>query len=192
MSSVPTSISTTSSPRVKPVLRHKAKMPTPKGQAKMTLKGRLDCKRNLLMFTRQLHILLASGTPVVPALMSLERQAADPYWKYVAGSVRQQVEEGGSLASAMAVHPDCFDRVYRSLIEAGETAGQLPPMLSRLVKVISCELATRNGVVGAMLYPAILLTVVLVVLVITLTVVVPRFADLNSSTVLIPLALRTT
>lgn len=179
MTMMPTTISTASRSG------KKAKKPAkkPRGTksastSKMSWRQQVARQRNLLMFTRQMHILLASGTPVVPALEGLERQTADPQWCEVTRSVRKLVQEGASISTAMGHYPEYFDKVYRSLIEAGESSGQMPEMLSRLVRVISKELETRNGVMGALLYPIILLSVVLVVLVITLTVVVPRFAKL--------------
>lgn len=177
MTMMPTTISTASR-RGKASKKLASKPKHAAARSGMSWRQQMARQRNLLMFTRQMHVLLASGTPVVPALEGLERQTADPQWCDVTRSVRKLVEEGSTVSAAMGQYPDYFDKVYRSLIEAGESSGQMPEMLSRLVRVISKELETRNGVMGALLYPIILLSVVMVVLAVTLTVVVPRFAKL--------------
>ncbi|MEO1237323.1 MAG: type II secretion system F family protein [Planctomycetota bacterium] len=151
------------------------------GDKPLPLRVRWNRQRNLLFVTRQLHVLLASATPVVGALEGIERQTADPVWHDAVTGVRRQIEEGANLSQAMAKYPRLFDRVYRSLIEAGETAGKLPEMLERLVRLTQKDLQMRSGVVGALLYPAILLTVVVVVLCVTLILVVPRFTLLFES-----------
>jgi len=174
MSSYPTQISTVK--RAKPSPTPKAKRP--KRGPKMSLKDRYTRQRHLLFAARQMQVLLASGTPVVATLEGIERQTTDPLWRQAMTDIRQQIEEGTTLSLAMAKHPHLFDRVFRSLIEAGETAGKLPEMLDRLVKLNQKDLQMRSGILGALLYPAILLTVVVVVLCITLMVVVPRFAML--------------
>ena len=79
------------------------------------------------MFTRQLSVLVSSGTPLVDALGALERQAKEPAWRDVVASVRARVEEGATLAGAMEHHPEVFDAVCRSLIAAGEIRRQLRP-----------------------------------------------------------------
>ncbi len=153
----------------------------PRSSASLPPRQRWARPRNLLMFMRQLQVLISSGTTVTSALASLERQTADPRWKEATAGIRDQVEEGVALSAALARYPELFDRVTCSLVEAGETTGKLPEMLARIVALTQKDLQTRNGVVGALLYPAILFTVVVVVLCVTLTVVVPRFGKLFES-----------
>lgn len=179
MTSYPTQIST-AAPAKKKKQRPAPTGPKPRGN-KLSLRARYERPRNLLFVTRQLHVLIASGTPVVAALEGIERQTVDAQWREAVTGVRQQIEEGSNLSAAMAKYPHMFDRVYRSLIEAGETSGKLTEMLDRLVKLAQKDLQMRSGILGALLYPAILLTVVVVVLCITLTTVVPRFALLFES-----------
>ncbi len=175
MSSLPTTI-TTAAPTAP--LKAKAKA---KAGPRLTLSQRFRRQRQLLFVARQMQVLLSSGTPVVSTLEGIERQTKDPLWHQAITGLRKQVEEGTNLSTAMAAYPHLFDRVFRSLIEAGETAGKLPAMLDRLVKLNQKDLQLRSGILGALLYPAILLVVVLTVLCITLTMVVPRFALLFDS-----------
>ena len=134
--------------------------------------------KHLAMFTRQLYVLLCTGTPMVEALGALERQAKDGTWKAVVGGLRHRVEQGQSLSEAMAEYPRYFDAVYRSLIMAGEQGGKFEPILERLSQLTKKQLQTRNALIGSMVYPALLLCVSGVVLISMLVFVLPRFTTL--------------
>jgi type IV pilus assembly protein PilC len=140
--------------------------------------GRGKRLHNLAAFTRQLHVLVASGTPLVQSLAALERQAKDPSWRRVVADVRTRVEEGSALSQAMQHHPMYFDDVCRSLISAGEGSGRIDAMLERLSKLVRSQLHVRSSIIGAMIYPAVLIVISLVVLTILMTFVLPRFAEL--------------
>ena len=133
---------------------------------------------HLAAFTRQLHVLIASGTPLVQALAALERQATDAVWRAVIADIRRRVEEGAALSHAMNEYPQYFDEVCRSLISAGEGSGRLDAMLERLCKLVRGQLHVRNSIMGAMIYPIVLICISIGVLVILLTFVLPRFAEL--------------
>lgn len=134
--------------------------------------------RSLAMFTRQLHVLVMSGTQLVQALGALRRQVRPGPLREVISGVRKSVEEGSPLAEAMAEYPQYFDKVYCSLIAVGESSGDLSAMLDRLARLTQKRLHVRNCIVGALMYPALLVTAATVVLGILLTFVIPRFAML--------------
>ena len=145
------------------------------GRGRMS-RGRL--LKNLAMFTRQLSVLMTSGTPLVQALGALERQTADKAWRGVIGSLRVKVEEGATLSAAMEFHPGAFDPVCRSLISAGESGGSFDQMLDRLATLTRRQLHVRNAVIGALIYPALLIAVAVAVLTTMLLFVLPRFETL--------------
>src|SRR4051812_40441632 len=134
--------------------------------------------KNLAIFTRQLSVLMTSGTPLVQALGSLERQAADKAWRTVITTLRTKVEEGATLAQAMESRPDVFDPVCRSLISAGESGGSFDSMLDRLATLTRRQMHVRNAVAGALIYPVLLVVVAVGVLAVMLLFVLPRFAGL--------------
>ena len=134
--------------------------------------------KQLSMFTRQLYVLLSSGTQVVPALTALEQQMKDQRWRQAVGSVRARVEQGSSLSEAMEVFPAYFDSVYRSMVSAGESGGSLPGMFGRLADLTQKRLHVQSTIRGALAYPVLLITVAIAVLTLMLLFVVPRFADL--------------
>jgi type II secretory pathway component PulF len=140
--------------------------------------GRGRQLKNLAMFTRQLSVLMTSGTPLVQALAALERQSADKAWRGVVGALRVKVEEGATLSSAMELLPDVFDPVCRSLISAGESGGSFDAMLDRLATLTRRQMHVRNAVIGALIYPTLLVVVAVAVLTTMLLFVLPRFATL--------------
>ena len=135
----------------------------------------------LTEFSRQLSVLVSTGTPLVQALLAVERQASDAEWKGVVRDLRERVEQGSGLAEAMRDHPDHFDALTQSLVSAGENAGNLSEMLKRLGSVTRQRQKTVQTVMGAMVYPCLLIAVSVVVIIVMLVFVVPRFAGMFES-----------
>jgi len=140
--------------------------------------GRGKRLKQLAMTTRQLQVLITTGTPIADALVALERQAKDDDWRRTLGAIRQRVEQGDALSDAMAEHPKHFDVIYRALIAAGESGGKLPEMLDRLSRMLVKQVQVRSSILGAMMYPAILITVAFSVLVTMIVFVLPRFTGM--------------
>jgi len=134
--------------------------------------------KNVAWFSRQLHVLVCSGTQLADALSALERQTRPGPWRQVISGLRTRVEEGASLSIAMESHGDCFDPIYRSLIAAGESSGHLLEMLDRLASLKQKQLRVRNCVVGALIYPCMLTTIGLGIFAMLLLFVIPRFSGL--------------
>jgi len=142
-------------------------------------KGRL--LKNLAFFSRQLYLLVSSGTPLTEGIHSLQRQVKDPVWKKVLGDVQEHVEHGEPLSAAMLHYPQYFDPVCRSLIAAGEAGGNLAQMLDRLATMIRKQTQTRSAIIGALIYPTLLIGVAFSVLLLMLLFVLPRFAEMFKS-----------
>jgi len=136
---------------------------------------------DVAVFTRELSVLVSTGTPIAEALHALERQAKDEEWRAVVASLRSQVEEGASLSSAMETHSRCFDPVCQSLVGAGEASGELDTMLSRLAALIRQQQNVRSATIGALAYPSALLLLSTAAVVVMLLTVVPRFAGMFES-----------
>ncbi len=152
------------------------------GKAKPKQTGRKQSKwRCLAEFTRQMAILVSTGTPVVQALGAIERQVTDPRFVEVVGDVRSRVEEGSTLADAIGRHPKYFDAVACSLISAGEASGNLDTMLVRLAAVNRQQEVVRRSITAALSYPVFLFSIAFSVMIGMLMFVVPRFAVLFDS-----------
>ncbi len=132
----------------------------------------------LSWFTRQLYVLVISGMPLVQAIEALKRQGKDEHWKAVLHDVGTSLEGGSSLAEAMESHPQYFDAVFRSLVSAGESGGQLNIMLKRLSDLMAQQSETRRAIVGAMVYPSLLIFIALSALIAMLVGVLPKFGGL--------------
>lgn len=137
--------------------------------------------RDMSMFFRQLAILVSTKTPLVQALEVLERQSPEGPWRGVLSDIRRRVEQGESFSVAMAAHPKSFDPICRSMVAAGESGGVLDQMLRSLAALARQRMAVQRGVVGALTYPAILITVSFCVVIVLLVTVLPQFAELFDS-----------
>ena len=140
--------------------------------------GRSRRLKELAMFTRQLSVLVASGTPLVESLGALKRQVRPGRWRQTISAICARVEEGASLSDAMQHYPEYFDPAYCGLVAAGESMGNLAAMLARLAELNQKQLRVRNSIIGAMVYPALLTVIAILVLSLLLTFVVPRFVGL--------------
>ncbi|MBN2377534.1 MAG: type II secretion system F family protein [Sedimentisphaerales bacterium] len=133
-------------------------------------------RRDLPFFTEQMSILLETGTPVAASLKSIEKQVICPHWRLLVQHLHRQVEEGGSLASAVAAYPQVFDPIFCSMISAGEASGKLPAILNRLAMMSRQSDRIRNKIISAMIYPALLTSIALSVICVLIFIVLPRFA----------------
>lgn len=131
--------------------------------------------RDLILFTRQMKMLLEAGAPLVPALEAIELQTAKPALREIIYRLRDRVEEGDSLSTALQPEGRVFDPVFRSMVAAGEATASLPQVFSRLSDLAAQQLRARKLVIGALLYPLILLILLIGVVCVLLFFVVPRF-----------------
>ncbi|MBS0192247.1 MAG: type II secretion system F family protein [Phycisphaerales bacterium] len=143
--------------------------------------GRGAGLREISLFFRQLAILVSTKTPLVQALEVLEKQAPEAGWRSVIHDIRRRVEQGESFSAAMASHPKSFDPVCRSMVAAGESGGVLDQMLRSLAALARQRMSVRRGVIGALTYPAILITVSFAVVIVLLVTVLPQFSELFDS-----------
>tara|TARA_R110000782_G_scaffold20675_19_gene55926 strand:- start:25504 stop:26736 length:1233 start_codon:yes stop_codon:yes gene_type:complete len=132
----------------------------------------------IAQFSRELAVLVSTGTPIADAIESLEKQATSDDWREVVGSVRRRLEEGESFSDALEARSDVFDSVFCSLVAAGESSGQLDTMLNRLAILTRRHAQVRSSVIAAMMYPILLTCVCFAVLGLMLGVVLPRFSGL--------------
>ena len=137
--------------------------------------------KDVAMFSRQLNVLVATGTPLADGLAALERQVKDADFKAQLAVIRDQVEQGLTLYDALGKAPKYFDEVYRNIIKAGEESGSLPTMLDRLAVLTRKQVQIRSQLSGAMIYPCLLICITIAVLAIMLTVVMPRFTGMFES-----------
>jgi type II secretory pathway component PulF len=137
--------------------------------------------RDMILFTRQMKMLLESGSPLVPALEATETQTEKPVLRGLIRRLRERVEEGASLSAALESEPKHFDPVFRSMIAAGEATATLPDVFGRLCTLAQSRQQTQRLVLSALLYPCVLLAMMTGVMAILLFFVIPRFRVLFTS-----------
>jgi len=140
--------------------------------ARMT-RGRITTD-DLAITTRQLSTLLGAGVTLVEALSALVDQVEKERLKRVLSDVKQRVNEGSSLADALAPHQKIFGALYINMIRAGEHSGALDSVLLRLAEFTEGQARLKQKLVGTMIYPAIMMVVGGGILTLLMTVVVPK------------------
>jgi type IV pilus assembly protein PilC len=116
-----------------------------------------------------------AGLPIVRSLKILSQQMKPCALKGITGEVGDDVETGSSLSEAMAKHPRAFDKLYTNMIRAGEAGGVLDVILDRLSQYLEKAQALKRKIVGAMIYPAVVVTIAVVVVLAIMTFIVPQF-----------------
>jgi type IV pilus assembly protein PilC len=134
--------------------------------------------RELAVMSRQFATLVASGMPMLRTLTTLEDQTENERIKGAVVSVRNDVEAGSSLASAMERQPGVFDKLYRAMVRSGENSGRLEEALERVAYQIEKLDALRRQVRSAMMYPAFVFTFALIVMLVTVAFIVPVFVGI--------------
>jgi len=141
--------------------------------------GRKKIKsKELAIFTRQFSVMIDAGLPLVQCLDILSQQQDNKYFQQVLAQVRQDVEEGSTLAAAMSRHPKVFDQLYSNMVEAGETGGILDLILQRLSTFIEKIVKLKRDVVSAMIYPVAVILLAIAAVAVIMIVVIPQFQSI--------------
>src|SRR3954468_897349 len=143
------------------------------------LSGRKKVKsKDLAIFTRQFSVMIDAGLPLVQCLDILAQQQQNKYFQQVLGQIRQDVEEGSTLAAAMGRHVKVFDQLYSNMVEAGETGGILDLILQRLSTFIEKIVKLKRDVISAMIYPSAVILMAIAAVAVIMVVVIPQFQNI--------------
>jgi type IV pilus assembly protein PilC len=135
-------------------------------------------RKQLVLFTRQLSTLQDAGLPILRSLQILESQQKPGLLKAIIGGVGDEVEGGGTLSDAMAKFPKAFDKLYVNMINAGEAGGVLDLILARLADFMEKAAKLKKKVIGAMIYPIVVISIACGVVSLIMIVVIPKFRDI--------------
>lgn len=138
-------------------------------------RGKKVNAKELAIFTRQFSVMIDAGLPLVSCLDILAQQQQNAFFRDVLNQVRQNVEEGSTLAASLAKHPKVFDNLYTHMVEAGETGGVLDIILQRLATLIEKVVKLKRSIVSASIYPAAVVVVAIVAVATIMIVVIPQF-----------------
>jgi type IV pilus assembly protein PilC len=144
-----------------------------KGSGGGRFRGRIKTKDKVL-FSRQLSTLINAGLPLVQSLRSVSKQTTNKAFKLVINQLITDIEAGLAFSAALEKHPTVFNRVYVSLVAAGETSGTLDTALERLADQQEKDADIIAKVRGAMIYPLIVLLVMIAVVIFMVVKVLPQ------------------
>ena len=137
--------------------------------------------RDIVIFTRQFSTMINSGLPLVQALDILSRQSENKALQDVTHQVVYDVESGHTVADALRQHPKAFTDLYVNMVAAGEAGGILDTILMRLATFLEKNDALVGKVKGAMIYPAVIMSVAFIAIVTLLIFVIPVFENMFAS-----------
>ncbi|NUN06930.1 MAG: type II secretion system F family protein [Bdellovibrio sp.] len=137
--------------------------------------------KDLQVFTRQFATLINAGIPVVDSLKILSEGLRPGLLKEASAQVKSSIESGRRLADSMAQVPTVFDKLYVNMIQAGEEAGILDGILQRLAIYMEKSEKLKSQVKGAMVYPAVIIAVAIVVITGILVFIIPKFMEFFAS-----------
>ena len=151
-----------------------------KGKGKKGKKGKVftlgGCNTKMLVtFTRQFSTLQDAGLPVLRSLKILEGQMRPGVLKNALIDVVDDVESGSTLSEAFGKHPKCFDRLYVNMVKAGEAGGALETILKRLADFKEKAQALKRRIIGAMVYPCVVISVAVLILMFIMIAIIPKF-----------------
>jgi type IV pilus assembly protein PilC len=131
--------------------------------------------RDKVIFSRQFATMINAGLALLRALYILEEQTSNPRFRKIISRVRMDVEAGMPLSDAVEKHPVAFDRLYVSMVRAGEIGGVLDQTLDRLATQLEKDDSLRRSVKSAMVYPLLILSFAILVMFALILFVIPVF-----------------
>lgn len=140
---------------------------------KITLFDRINAK-DLSLFSRQLSVMFKAKVPLIESLDALSRQMKSPSFKEKIVSISGKVEGGISFSQALSAYPKLFSQFYIAMIKSGEVSGKLSEVLSYLADHLEREYNLKAKTKGAMIYPALIFFVITMVIVLLITVIIPK------------------
>lgn len=134
--------------------------------------------KQLMVFTRQLATLLEAGLPLLRGLRILLKQEKTPGLREALTGMGEAVEGGGTFSEALGMFPRTFDNLYVNMVKAGEAGGVLDSVLARIAEFLEKAEKIKSKVKSAMVYPIVVLTAAMGILVFLMVFIIPRFAEI--------------
>ena len=148
-----------------------------KKTASKVRKGKVGAS-DLAVFTKQVSVMLEAGLPLVQSLGILADQQENPTFGAALDEIRADVEAGSTLAESMRKHPKVFDTLFVKMVAAGEAGGILDVILQRLSIFVEKLVKLKRSLVSASVYPGIVITVAVGIVICIMVFVIPTFAEL--------------
>ncbi len=134
--------------------------------------------KHVMVFTRQLATLIDAGLPILRALYILTEQVESVIFKEKISQIAKSIEGGSSLSEAMSKHPKVFDNLYVNMVRAGEIGGVLEAVLNKIAHFLEKRQALIGKVKSAMMYPVVVMSLAIIIVVFILWKIMPKFVDI--------------
>ncbi|HEY9792662.1 MAG TPA: type II secretion system F family protein [Candidatus Obscuribacterales bacterium] len=134
--------------------------------------------KDMVIFSRQFASMIGSGVAMIRTLTIISEQCENKKLKEVLSDVKAQVENGAALSDAFSRHPDTFDRLFVSMVKAGETGGILDEVMKKVAEFAEQRQKLNDKVKSAMAYPTVALAVAVIVFWVMLTFIIPVFKSM--------------
>ena len=131
-------------------------------------------KKDIVIFSRQLSIMLKSRIPLVEIFQTIAKQTSKAGFREKIMKIAEEVEGGSSLSKALSAFPKIFSSFYINMVKSGEATGKLTDVFTYLADYLERDYKFRSKIVAALIYPAFILVVFLIVGVIVVTFVIPQ------------------
>ena len=154
-----------------------------KGKAKKKTKGKGKAggsikQKELMVFTRQLATLIDAGLPLLQSLNVLSKQEPNPNLRATITALSDSVQGGSTFSEALSTYPKMFNRLFVNMVKAGEIGGVLEVVLRRLAEYQEKANKLRGKITSAMVYPLIIMTIAVGILIFLMLVIVPKFKEM--------------
>jgi type IV pilus assembly protein PilC len=156
------------------VVKQKEKKPLMGG---LSFGGGVDDK-DIVIFTRQFATMIDAGLPLVQALEILSTQVENKFLAKTLATIKDDVEGGSTYADSLKKHPKAFSELYANMVAAGESGGILDTILNRLAAYIEKAMKLKKKVKGAMVYPVVVSSIAVLVIVVIMIFVIPTFSKM--------------
>lgn len=131
-----------------------------------------------ISFTQNLEMMVRAGIPITEALLYMESYMDNPKFKRLLNTLRLDILSGFSFSRALEKHSRIFNDVYVSIIQAGESSGELESVLKRLAEMLNAQGELKKKVVAALVYPVMVIFIVILVMAVMFIFVIPTFSDM--------------
>jgi type IV pilus assembly protein PilC len=132
----------------------------------------------IMNFIKQLHVMINSGVPLIQAIDLFHDQESNPMMKKILSTSKEKIKSGSFLWEAFSAYPKIFEKVFVSLIRAGEGSGTLDVMLMRCGKYMENSYKMKKLIKSSMMYPIIVLVISFLVVTLMLVIVIPKFEEM--------------
>jgi type IV pilus assembly protein PilC len=132
-------------------------------------------RKEIMHFSRQLSVFITAGIPIMEALEVIEEETTEKLFKRILNEMVEDLRAGDTFAAAAAAHPEAFPRFYVGILESAELTGNLDTVLKQLAEYIERDVESRSVLTSALIYPAVVACMAVVVVIVLATFVMPRF-----------------